>query len=269
MLGIFSISYGQYGSVVDYRKETWGKVKKSKIYVVFEDEGNSDYDKALKEAITTNWDFSPVEFINYSKYEALQKDESNYFMLTVDFTKSEAGRYDMNLRYTYIISGYEKGAKKGDISKFPQLAALQTGENTRETYMPLLIKHLNKKVKDVYSGKVQKLGDNTKMLNDNRGKIKTKPLYILEGDLNDKVKSVEDIKSGYSGEVYVVSQEELAKKIKSQEDINVFFCARSSTKSFVHIYNAKTGVEYYNSFNLIAKKWPAGIIPYHYKKWNK
>ena len=267
---IMSVSYGQYGVIIDYTKETWTKVKKSKLYVVYENEGTSAYDKALKDAITANWKISNVEYINYEQFEELQKIESNVFLLSVDFTSSQPGRYNENLSYMYIVKGHKKGAKKGDIGNFPKLAAMQTGDLSREVYLPLLIKHLNKSVEEVAAGKITSLGDNTKKLNANRSKVKSKVLYLLETDLNDKVTSEKDIKDGgYEGKVKVVSKEELAKKIKDGEDVNILFCARSSTKSYIHVYNASTGDEYYNSFNLVTKKWPAGIIPYHFKKWNK
>ena len=269
MTVLMSTAYSQYGVMVDYKKETWSKLKNGKLYVVYEGGGTSEYDKALKEALDSNWKFSNFECIDYAKFEELQKMESNFFLLSVDVTKSKAGRSTQNLSYMYIVSGHKKGAKKGDISNFPQLAAMQTGNLAQETYLPLLIKHLNRSVEQVALGKLRSLGDNTKKLNANRSKIKRKPLYILDIDLNNKITSVADIKKSYSGKVYVVSQEELAAKIKSGEEVNVFFCARSSSKSYVHVYNTATGDEYYNSFNLISKKWPAGIIPYHFKKWNK
>jgi hypothetical protein len=266
---IMSASYGQYGVIVDYKKETWSEVKKNKLYVVYEKEGSSTYDKALKEAITSNWNFSTVEYISYSKYEELQKIETNFFLISVDFTSTEVGKYNEELSYAYIVRGYKKGAKKGDISQFPKLASMQTGDISREIYMPLLIKHLNRSVEMVMSGEITSLGANTKSLNANRKKIKTKILYLLETDLNGKITSESDIKENYIGEVQVISKEELANKIKEGEDVNILFCARSSTKSYLHVYNAATGEEYYNSFNLVTKKLPAGIIPYHLKKWNK
>lgn len=266
---ILSVSYGQYGVIVDYKKETWSEVKKNKLYVVYEEGGSSSYDKALKEALTANWKFCDVEYIKYEKYEELQKIETNFFMISVDFTATQAGRYNENLSYMYIIRGYKKGAKKGDISRFPQLAAMQTGDLSRETYLPVLIKHLNKSVEEVSLGKIKSLGDNTKRLNSNKSKVKSKTLFLLKTDLNDKITSEEDIKENYVGKVKVISKEELSNKIKVGEDVHILFCARSSTKSYLHVYNANTGEEYYNSFNLVTKKWPAGIIPYHFKKWNK
>jgi hypothetical protein len=270
---IITAGYGQYGVIVDYKKETWSEVKNNKLYIVYEEGGSSSYDKSLKEALTANWNFSEVEYIKYEKYEELQKIETNFFLISVDFTATQAGKYNESLSYMYIIRGYKKGAKKGakkgDISRFPQLAAIQTGDISRETYLPVLIKHLNKSVEEVMSGKITSLGDNTKQLNSNKSKIKSKTLYLLETDLNDKITSEEDLKADYVGQVKVISQEELSNKIKAGEDVHILFCARSSTKSYLHVYNAKTGEEYYNSSNMVTKKWPAGIIPYHYKKWNK
>lgn len=269
MLGLISLSYAQYGRIIEYKKTTWNELKKSKLYVVYEDEGNSEYDKKLKESIDLNWKISEVEFINYDKYENIQKDESNFFLISVNLTKTESGRYDQELSYSYLIKGYKKGAKKGDISNFPQLAAIQTGDDAREVYIPLLIKNLNNNIEKVISGNIKSVGDNLKMIKSNKSKIKQKPLYVLKLDLNDKIKSATDIKKDYVGKVFVVTKEELYKKIIAGENINVFLTTRSATKSWVHVYNAKSGDELYSSFNLISKKWPAGIIPYHYKKWNK
>jgi hypothetical protein len=263
---ILSVSYGQ---LMDYKKKTWSELKENTLYVVLEEEGNSTYDKALKEAVDLNWKFSQVEYVDYDQFETLQKDEHNFFLLSVDFTLSKTGRYDENQSLVMIVKGYKRGAKKGDISNFPKLATLQTGNLAREPYLPLLIKYLDTNINQAISGTVTSIMENAKKVKGFKSKIKKKPLYLLESDLNDKITSVADIKKDYIGEVSIISKEELTDKIKAGEDINVFFCTKSSTKSYVHIYNAATGEEYYNSFNLITKKWPAGIIPYHFKKWNK
>ena len=263
---ILSVSYGQ---LMDYKKKTWSELKENSLYVVLEEEGNSTYDKALKEAVDLNWKFSQVEYVDYDQFETLQKDEHNFFLLSVDFTLSKTGRYDENQSLVMIVKGYKRGAKKGDISNFPKLATLQTGNLAREPYLPLLIKYLDTNINQAISGTVTSIMENAKKVKGFKSKIKKKPLYLLESDLNDKITSVADIKKDYIGEVSIISKEELTDKIKAGEDINVFFCTKSSTKSYVHIYNAATGEEYYNSFNLITKKWPAGIIPYHFKKWNK
>lgn len=266
---VMSFSYGQYGVIVDYKTNTWNKVKNDKLYVVYEEDGNSTYDKALKEALTANWSFSAVEYINYEKYQELQKIETNFFMLSVDQTTTKPGRYNEDLSYIYIIKGNKKGSKNGDISNFYKLASVQSGDISRETYLPVLIKHLNKSIVEVVQGKIKSLGDNTKKLNANKSKIKDKPLYLLQSDLNDKITSEQDIKEYYKGEVKIISIEELSQRIKDGEDINILFCTRSTTKSYLHIYNAKTGKEYYNAFNLISNKYPAGLISFHLKKWNK
>ena len=186
---MLSISYGQYGVIVDYKKETWNEVKNNKLYVVYEEGGSSTYDKALKEALTANWEFNDIEYISYEEYQELQKIESNFFLVSVDFSSTQAGRYNEELSYMYIVRGYKKGAKKGDISRFPKLASMQTGDISRETYLPLLIKHLNKSIDEIMSGKIKSLGDNTKRLNVNKGKVKDKILYLLKTDLNDKITS--------------------------------------------------------------------------------
>tara|TARA_B100000809_G_scaffold233571_1_gene250378 strand:- start:526 stop:1353 length:828 start_codon:yes stop_codon:yes gene_type:complete len=267
MMSMFlSVSYGQ---LIDYKKETWAEVKKSKLYVVYEEGGTSAYDKALKEAVDLNWKFSQVEYVDYDQFEILQKDKHNFFLLSVDYTLSKTGRYDENQSIVLIVRGFKRGAKKGDISNFPKLAILQTGNLDREPYLPLLIKYLDTNIDQVISGKVTSIMGNAKKVKSFKSKIKKKTLYLLESDLNDKIKTVADIKKDYVGEVSIISKAELTNKIKAGDDINVFFFTKSSTKSYVHIYNAATGEEYYNSFNLITKKWPAGIIPYHFKKWNK
>tara|TARA_B110000285_G_scaffold216797_1_gene264440 strand:- start:401 stop:1237 length:837 start_codon:yes stop_codon:yes gene_type:complete len=266
---LMSASYGQYGVIVDYKKDSWNNVKNNKLHVVYEEEGASSYDKALTAALSGNWNFNEIEFITYEEYEELQKIETNFFMISVDFTSTQVGRYNENLSYIYIIKGNKKGAKKGDISHFYKLASIQSGDISREIYLPVLIKHLNKSIEEVVASEIKSLGDNTKKLNVNRSKIKDNPLYLLNSDLNDRITSEQDIKEHYKGEVKIISREELSQKIKDSEDINILFCARSTTKSYLHIYSAKTGEEYYNAFNMVTNKYPAGLISFHLKKWNK
>lgn len=261
-----SVSYGQ---LVDYKKETWDELKNSKLYVVYEEEGTSAYDIALKEAVDLNWKLSQVEYIDYDKFVILQKDKQNFFLISVNLSSEKSFYYTEEQSLVYLVRGYKKGAKKGDIGNFPKLATFQTGNIDSKIYLPLLIKNLNSNINLAVSGEVTSFVEYMKKVKSNTSEIKKKPVYILESDLNTKITSLEDIKKYYKGEVIILSKDELANKIKIGEDINIFYCSRTIGYSYVHIYNAATGIEYYSLYMGINKNMPAGIIPFHLKKWNK
>ena len=239
--------FGQWSGKSDFDASNWKQFKNGKLYVVFQENGESVYDKALKNVFNQNWAFNDVEFINTNRYEELNTDPSNFFFLTINLhrTKSKSGIEYLNQDFIYFFMS--QGHKKGKIQYLPPLADIQaeaTGDNLM-TFMPVYIRYLQWYSNMITQGKITKATDFKKILKENRSKITNKPLYVLESDLNEKITSVEDIKQDYTGEVYVISKSEMNELIKAKKDVHIFICIKTAGKAWDYIYNIKCSFQYF------------------------
>lgn len=262
---LYSFGQGRINKF-DFEKSNWDAFKNGKVYVVL-GQNNPSYDSILVSSFKKYWKFNKFEFINADKYAMIQTSPSNFFLITSNIEISGQNGYS-TLSYLYI----SQGNKLGQLQYFTPLTNIQIGCETTNTKieLPVFIKNLDWYCNLVYSGKVTSKKMYDKLVDGNLSQIKSKPLYILDTDLNNRVKSVEDIRKDYTGKVYVVSEKEMAEIINKDEDANIFFCVGSIglKKAFDYVYSIKTGEKLYDGFNIISTLWPSGIIYYHYKNWN-
>ncbi len=266
-----------------FEKSTWEKFKKGTLYVVLENNGESEEDKIIMQAFKQYWKFNTFEFINRDKYAELYGYPGNFYY--VDWYSSKV---DEN-RHIAISNNYAGTQPVGFLYKYPDIFKTQFPNLSPDIYLPLCLKHLQWYCDLVFSGKVKSESDYKKELKRNWHKIKEKPLYILDKYLSDRVKNVDDIKKLYTGEVYVVTEKEIENIIKKNEDINLLFCPQAIsssayeglsmsnsngkyvgvTRNLIYIYNVKTGELIYYNLNVVEKTRPVGVNNFHIKKWNK
>ena len=264
-----SSAFSQWGSKADFERETWNAFNSAKLYVVLL--GSEEIDNALRSAFEKFWTFNKYEFIDLNKYNELKKSPANFFLALIKLTRTKDYN-DQDYMYLFLM----RGSKNGKPQYNDPLADLQltgsedilSGEYMLPvTQMPVLIKYMQWYANLVTSGKISDGGDLKKLVNGSSSKIKSKPLYVLDSDLNKKIKSEADIKKEYPGEVHVVTEGELEEIIESNDDVHLFFCVKSDSKAWDYVYNIKTGQLLYYGSNVISSAWPAGMIPYHYKDW--
>lgn len=259
-----------------YDKTTWAIFKNGKLYVTLKDKGDSEYDKALIDAVKKHWTFNQFEFITdgSDKDQELHKSGENVFLFHFVLDK------DIFIMLTNI---YEGTKPIGMTGKYPDMFKVQLPDSTSNPniYLPLGIKHIQWYCNLVASGKIKSYSDYKKEVKNNKHKIKEKPLYILDINLNDQVKNITDIKQHYKGEVYAVSAKELENILLKNEDINLFVCKVEESMAgpsrnyvqnmtFNYIYNMKTGeLIYYDFFNHVNKIRPVGVNDFYLKDWNE
>lgn len=271
-LTLLSISWlctnSQTYAIKNYDISIWEDLKHQKLHVVNEIDGESSYDLSLAKALNENWNFNSLEFISYDQFEEMQRMEHHFFLVSEAVYKNQLTNSLDSISHIHLIKGYRFGAKPGDFGRFPLLASVKVGEIDRKTYLPIMVKHLNKKIDDITSGRIKSFNDNSRLINKKKKYLKDFTIYVHEKDLNNKIKSIEDIKMYYKGPIEVVNQKQLNEIIKTDKECNIVFAVGSASKFYLHVYNNKTGEEYYNSHNYISKRWPRGLISHHLKKWN-
>lgn len=268
LMSSFSVLFSQElgPRKLNYDKKALEGLKKAKTYIVL---GNgAEFDTAMVSAIKQYWKFNDYEFIDSDKYKELQIFSTNYFLFVTNIEvigQIGSGTY----RYLYL----SQGNKLGQLHYHPPLAVVLIGGDAgkEEIQLPIFIKNIQSYCDLVQNGTVKSLKGYRKIIQSKTSTIKTKKLYVLENDLNYKIKSANDIKKGgYIGEVDVISESELDELIKKEEDVNIFFNVHNEflRRSSALVYNVKSGETLYASYNVVSNTWPKGIIFYHYKKWN-
>ena len=266
---VFSNAFSEWGANYKYDTGTWSNFKSDTLKVVLANNGESDYDKKLKKAIEEQWYFCKYEFIDFEQMEKLQKSPDNFFLLTVDisYTRNYWSKFDLYNNTTLKIV---RGSTWNDnLASNVALAEIRAG-NSEEDFSDRLVmylKNLQWFANLITEEKIKKTFDYEKLIKNNSAKIKLKPLYVLDTDLNSKIKSEADIRKTYDGEVHVITKRQMDSILVEGKDLNVFISVKSATHSWTSIYNVKSGELFYSSSNLISGPWPAGIIKYHIKQW--
>lgn len=264
--------FGQFSGSANYQSDVWKEFKEGQLHVVLPDDEKQK--SILKDAIESNWTFNNVNYIKGEQLPELGKIESNYFLVPMSYSRELSGM-DEHRKYLIIMRGLAKGRPE---LRSP-LADFQIGKNFNDVAsVNLVIRYLNWYCTDVYKGTISSASDFQKVQESNHVRIKEKPLYVLQTDLNDKLPSLAAIEEIYSGEIQVIPFSMLEKLILEKRDVNFFKSVSSDLsvgkksypekRSYNSVINLKTGLIMFYDGRYNAKKQPKGLIPAYLKKWN-
>lgn len=275
-------SFSQYVEEVFVTEEDYSSFKESTLYVVL---GmiSDEYDEHIKKSMDDHWTFTEYEFIDTTEFKELNQSESNFFLLSDVFGYERSKDYSVVESHIYVklkvIKG--KGGAYGTTQSaaYPAIGIASTlyaledcffkeeYKHTDENILRVLVKNLQLQCTEIVPGKKITGNSRKSKMNEANDLIRKSPVYILKSDLNDKITSLDDIKSYYDGEVYVVSQEEYNDLILEDDDVNIVNCVYDTEQNYVRIINAKSGEVIYFVRSVVHSKYPAGVIKYHLKKW--
>ncbi len=261
-------------------QEEYKQLKSSELNIV---QGlvSTEFDSIVEDAFSKYWTFSDYTFIDMEEYRSLVSSGSEFFLIPakIDYTKYFGLENGPSLVESHLFGIFQIIASNGTtVSTINPMYKSVLPTTTASTFcslnsmptdfMSVVIKNLNLQCMEAKLDKYSNGRSRVRKINKNRKLIKTKPLYILDTDLNDKITSIEDVKKYYRGEVYVVSQEEYNELIEDDADVNLVFVMNDSTQNYVRIFELKSGRSLYYKRSIVHSKYPAGVIQYHIKKWN-
>ncbi len=242
---------------------------------------SDEFDTAVENALASYWTFSDYRVIDTEEYNALENKSSQFLLRStkVQYNKYASIENGGALMETHLYGNLQIiPVSDGDVKTInPRFKSISTStasvfcslsRKIPTYFIPVLIKNLNLQCTEAKLDKYTKGRSRMRKMNRSSDLIKTKPLYILESDLNDKIKSIEDVKKHYDGEVYVVSLEEYSKLIEDNADVNLVYVINDMSQNYVQVFEQKTGGCLYYKRSVVHPTYPAGVIRYHIKKWN-
>ena len=253
-------------------KEEIVQFKKSKTYVVLEDNPYSGYNFKIKEAIKNAWNTTEYEFISQEEYDNKRMETSNSF-ITLDkvwFTKDK-----LKAQYNFLclsLGGDYKNSKD-----MPQLCTVPVSyaDVDEDNYLYKL-SSLLQIIEDHISFVENTPGINKvnvkQRINLRASEIKTKELYLVKDELAKDINSESKLKKLYPYKFKFVSREELEKAIDDKKP-NVVFLHKvgpEGTEKKARCYKTIIGTEhskmYYFDYHMISSKKPDGLLAKDIKK---
>jgi hypothetical protein len=227
----------------------------------------------MKDAITNNWTFNEVEFIDSSQYDEL-KVAGNFFLVQ-GLYPGKVGKKRFVLNQLELKTINQKG-REVIVGKISQkgLDSDYSGE-INLTHLPLYIRSIQSLCLKGEAG-AEKRSVKEKMAD--VAQVKTKPLYILNSHYNEQIANLSELKEKYDGEIVEITIDELAEKLEEREDVNLFVFNRGIDKSapilrneygYAQIYNIQSGELIYNQHIYTSKQIPVGLSKYLCKVWSK
>jgi hypothetical protein len=237
--------------------------------------GESEYNKVLRFAMSNFWRVNKVEYITEAEFEEKRLVNNNYFLTTVKYKTTDKVPVQLNL--LALVKG---GPKFKKIDKMPILAAIPLSYNNvpegEYIYkLPAFVQFLQDHIDYAFQNAPI---DEKKMINNfnSRSKeIKHGTLYVCGEDLTKKVSDLNAIQKYYKGEVMIVEPAEIEKAIRMQDSHVTFVHVVGPPKSSdgglcrKYIFSAKGGELLYIGEHNVSKGGEQGLQEGDFKSINK
>lgn len=224
LLFILSISISSFSQLAVGSKREIKQFYKTKTMVVL-DGGmfGSAYDVKIQEVVKKHWKATDYEFINSSQLGDLQNNPKYSFLVRVDVDFYNQDK----MRAKYVFLTLALGGNAGDINNMPKVASFPLSYEgvMNDNYLYKLgigIQFMQNHV--ALTKQNTDLNDRNiiKYYNKNQTNVNDKELYVIEDELEEKIRSMDKIKKVYPGTVKFVTAEEIEKAINEKNKDVVF-----------------------------------------------
>jgi len=195
-------------------------------YVVLKSEFLSDYNPAIKEAVTAHWKITPYKFIKASEFEKLRKDtDKSFLMINIVYFEGDKS----NTKFDFLTLSL--GGNYRTVDDMPTLCAIPLCYNSddaeeededeeEEKYickLGAMVKHCQTHVKICHEH--PELTKETIMdyyLN-NSPSLENKKLYIQKDEVAADIRSQSQFKAAYPFDFEFASSEQIANLVKGND----------------------------------------------------
>jgi len=243
--------------------------------IVLEENLFSSYNAFIKEAVKTFWTITPYEFIEIKDFNVKRlKPEYSFIVLTeTNFEKDKS-----NSVFNFI--NLLQGKNVNRLGEMPEICAVPlsfAGEDDFEYNYKLgaILSFMQKHAQMISEDPSLTGRKYLKYYNNYTPEVQNKKILVKEEDLVPEISSIEKIKSIYSGDIEIVSEEDIVKAIENKTpntliihkvgpvgNVNSGFC-------FKMLIGADDANMYYYNQHKIDKNNPNGLLPADLKRFAK
>ncbi|NQY67174.1 MAG: hypothetical protein HRT72_05555 [Flavobacteriales bacterium] len=263
-------SWAQHGYIM---KGDIDVLKRSKLYVVL-DEGDSEYNKAIKQAVDKHWTLTKFDYITVGQFDSYRKKSKTSFLVVLmdQYVNEYNKKAQLGPQLTLLlgenqpnITDYRKKLSTIMIpGKFAKLKAneyndlklsvyplTQDARNEigylMDSYVKMMINYVD--MASANKGKLNPMKA-VSLYNQNATKIQGKTLFVLKDDMEQSLQNMDRIKEVYNFGIKIVPQMAIEQSILSQ----------SATVAFLYrmFYKSKSGMQ--RSYKIIIEAQGGSIL---------
>lgn len=182
----------------------------SKTCVVLENSPFSEFNAAIREAVTAYWTLTPFEFIDINEFNKRRQDPSYSFLVLTEteYEKDKSGS-------TFAFINLLLGKKVRNLEELPEFCAIPldfAGEDADAWYaykMGLIVRFIQSHAQVVIANPKNQGVRFLKYYNQYVPEIANKTIMAREEDMDESLKTEEAISSIYSGRFLLVTEDEI------------------------------------------------------------
>lgn len=196
--------------------------KKTRTYIVLQDNPISEYNFEITDAVKNYWDITDYEFIGFDEFQEKSTDPGASFLYTatVSFEKDRS-----QTRYIFLClslgGDYPSLDEMKDIVNIP-LAYYGVDEDSYAYKLGTLVNFMQKHVRLVTEDPGIISQNVFKHYNDNMAEIQTRTLYLVEDELEKDISTESRIRDVYPYDFRIVTREEIKDAIMNKDENVVF-----------------------------------------------
>lgn len=182
----------------------------SKTCVVLENSPFSEFNAAIREAVTAYWTLTPFEFIDINEFNKRRQDPSYSFLVLTEteYEKDKSGS-------TFAFINLLLGKKVRNLEELPEFCAIPldfAGEDADAWYaykMGLIVRFIQSHAQVVIANPKNQGVRFLKYYNQYVPEIANKTIMAREEDMDESLKTEEAISAIYSGRFLLVTEDEI------------------------------------------------------------
>ena len=247
----------------------------SKTCIVLEDDPLSDYNSSIKDAVNTYWKITPFEFIEVKDFNVRRLNPAYSFIV---LTQTNFEKDKTNAVYNFINLLQGKNVNK--LGEMPEICAIPlsfAGANDMDYSYKLgaILLFMQRHAKMISEDPSLTGRKYLNYYNKNNLDVKKKTILILQEDLAPAISSADLIKTTYTHDIEIVSEDDIIKAIEDKAPNTLIFhkVGPKGKKVGGFCFKMLIGTDdselYYYDQHKIEPDNPNGLLPSDLKRLEK
>lgn len=247
----------------------------SKTCVVLEDEPFSSFNVYIKTAVNAFWKITPFEFISSAEFNTRRLNSAFSFIVLTQtaFDKDKSGS-----KYNFINLLQGKNVKKlGEMPEICAIALSSAGEDDIDYSYKLgaILSFIQKHAQMISDDPSLTGRKYLKYYNKYIPEVHGKTILVKKEDLTPAIETIDKIKSIYSNQIEIVTEDEIVKAIENKTPNTLILHKvgpvgnKNTAICFKMLIGTDDSKMYYYNEHTIDKNNPNGLLPADLKRLEK